>query len=187
LTTANLHHLLGFWISIPLAVVSLTGIYLGFPQQGREALASIAPMSPPQRGFAAAPMRSSALTPDAALAVALAAQPGSRPASINLPSGGPSATWRIQLRTENEPVTVLVDDRNSRAQVVRPLPGDRIAQWIRWIHDGSRGGTLWRTIVFLCGVFPPIFAVTGAIMWLKRRAGRKAMDSIRGVAPQAAE
>ena len=29
----NLHHLLGFWISIPLAVVSVTGIYLGFPQR----------------------------------------------------------------------------------------------------------------------------------------------------------
>ena len=31
-TSTNLHHTLGFWISIPLAVVSLTGIYLSFPQ-----------------------------------------------------------------------------------------------------------------------------------------------------------
>ena len=52
----NLHHLFGFWISIPLAVVSATGIYLGFPQQGREMIASVAPMAPPQRGGFAAPL-----------------------------------------------------------------------------------------------------------------------------------
>src|SRR3954471_7175568 len=46
----NLHHLFGFWISIPLAVVSATGIYLGFPQQAREMMASVAPISQPQRG-----------------------------------------------------------------------------------------------------------------------------------------
>ena len=43
----NLHHLLGFWISIPLAIVSLTGIYLSFPQTARSLMSSIAPMQPP--------------------------------------------------------------------------------------------------------------------------------------------
>ena len=52
----NLHHLFGFWISIPLAVVSVTGIYLGFPQQGRELLSSVAPMTPQQRGGFDAPL-----------------------------------------------------------------------------------------------------------------------------------
>src|ERR1700754_4311126 len=52
----NLHHLFGFWISVPLAVVSATGIYLGFPQQGRDLLSSVAPMTPPQRGGFAAPL-----------------------------------------------------------------------------------------------------------------------------------
>src|SRR4029079_11881058 len=45
-TTTNLHHLFGFWISIPLAVVAATGIYLGFPQNARLMMSSIAPMTP---------------------------------------------------------------------------------------------------------------------------------------------
>ena len=31
----NLHHLIGFWICLPLAVLSLTGIYISFPQTSR--------------------------------------------------------------------------------------------------------------------------------------------------------
>jgi hypothetical protein len=31
-------------------------------------------------------------------------------------------------------------------------------------------------IVFLTGVFPPIFAVTGIIMWLRKRAAHKALE-----------
>jgi len=49
-TSFNLHHLFGFWIAIPLAVVSATGVYLGFPQQARELLGSVAPMTAQQRG-----------------------------------------------------------------------------------------------------------------------------------------
>jgi uncharacterized iron-regulated membrane protein len=32
-------------------------------------------------------------------------------------------------------------------------------------------------IVFLTGVFPTIFAVTGIIMWLRKRADRKALNA----------
>ncbi len=49
--TINLHHLIGFWISIPLAVVSFTGIYLAFPQTARNAMSTVAPMGPPRGGF----------------------------------------------------------------------------------------------------------------------------------------
>lgn len=34
-TLFNLHHVVGFWVCIPLAVLSLTGVYLSFPQTGR--------------------------------------------------------------------------------------------------------------------------------------------------------
>ena len=45
-TSTNLHHTLGFWISIPLAIVSLTGIHPSFPQTARSLMSSIAPMQP---------------------------------------------------------------------------------------------------------------------------------------------
>ena len=37
-------------------------------------------------------------------------------------------------------------------------------------------------IVFLTGIFPTIFAVTGVIMWLRKRADRRALEGKRGAA-----
>jgi len=86
-------------------------------------------------------------------------------------------SWRVQLRhpESNHIATVIVNDRDGTARSLPdPLAGDRAAQWIRFIHDGGRGGPVWQTVVFLTGVFPPIFAVTGIVMWLRRRRGRAA-------------
>lgn len=196
-TSSNLHHALGFWISIPLVIVSLTGIYLSFPQTARSLMSSVAPMQPPpQRTFGAAILEKPNLTADVALRLAQTAEPAARPASLFLPTvqgrprgksrdgreGGKRAaappSWRVQLRNAEQLVTVTVDDRGG---VVRrlpdPLAGNRAAQWIRWIHDGSRGGEAWRFIVFLTGVFPVIFAVTGWLMWWRGRRARRRIAS----------
>ena len=181
----NLHHTIGFWISIPLAVVSLTGVYLGFPQQGRDLLSAVAPMS--QRaggGFNQQMARQTNLTIDAAAAAAIAAEPGRTPAAIFFPPQQTPA-WRIQMRARDSDdlSTVMIDDRNGAANTVTPLSGDRIAQWMRWIHEGSNAGMLWRAIVFVCGVVPAIFAVTGALIWLRSRARRKAARGVKASAP----
>jgi uncharacterized iron-regulated membrane protein len=75
---------------------------------------------------------------------------------------------------DHNPITVTVDDQGGAARrLPDPLAGNRAAQWIRWIHDGSRGSEVWRFIVFLTGVFPAIFAVTGLMMWLRARRNRR--------------
>jgi uncharacterized iron-regulated membrane protein len=68
--------------------------------------------------------------------------------------------------------TVLVDDHSGALSQVKPQSGDTIAQWIRWIHEGSHSGVLWQLLVFLCGVLPTVFAVTGTMIWLRRRKTR---------------
>jgi len=194
-TIGNLHYLLGFWIALPLALVSLTGIYLSFPQTARSAMSAIAPMNP-QAGrpiFAAQLAPETQLTADAALAAARGAKPGFRPSALflaTLPpereqrgeraerSERPAASWRVQLRhpESNDIATVIVNDRDGTARSLPdPLAGDRASQWIRFIHDGGRGGIGWQTVVFLTGVFPPVFAVTGIVMWLRRRRSRAAV------------
>jgi uncharacterized iron-regulated membrane protein len=174
---SNLHHLLGVWISLPLAIVSLTGIYLGFPAQGRAMLSSFAAMTPQQRGGFAAPLlRQTRLSGEQALDAAFTAVPGGRPAAMFLPTQQ-SQAWRVQLRQGEGDVrvTVMVDDRSGAATASEPRGGDRIAAWIRWIHEGSRGGAVWQVVVFLCGIFPLVFAVTGTLIWLQRRARRAAI------------
>jgi uncharacterized iron-regulated membrane protein len=210
--STNLHHVFGFWISVPLAIVSLTGIYLSFPQTARSVMSSIAPMQPPPtRTFAQAIVAKPNLTPDESLRLAQTAEPAARPTALFLPTeanrrpvsegreggkkdGGkareaakgrdaPSPSWRVQLRSGEDLITVAVEDASS---VVRrlpdPLAGNRAAQWIRWIHDGSRGGPVWQFIVFLTGVFPVVFAVTGVMMWLRGRRARRQLANgpVRG-------
>jgi uncharacterized iron-regulated membrane protein len=223
-TINNLHFLFGFWISIPLAAVSLTGIYLGFPQSARDVMSSIAPMTPQgQRPGFGALARDARLTPDAALAAAVASQPGARPAVIFLPIARAStgerdrargaeqgraegertqgaretsesrAVWRVQLRQgeSGEITTVMVDDRSGTVdRLPAPLAGDRAAQWIRWIHEGSHSGPIWQFVVFLTGVLPLVFAVTGVIMWWRGRRQRERLAAGRATGPgelQAAE
>jgi uncharacterized iron-regulated membrane protein len=198
--------------------VSLTGIYLSFPQTARSAMSAIAPMNP-QAGrpiFAAQLARETQLTPDAALDAARNAKPGWRPSALFLAtlqserseraeqrserpeqrgerterSERPAPTWRVQLRdpASNDITNVIVNDRDGTARSLPdPLAGDRAAQWIRALHEGSRGGSLWQIAVFLTGVFPPIFAVTGIVMWLRRRSRAAAARRSAPEALQAAE
>jgi uncharacterized iron-regulated membrane protein len=177
----NLHHLFGFWISLPLALVSFTGIYLAFPLQARTAMSAIAPMTAqaPRPGFGPV-ARQTALTPERALAAASAIVPQGRPAALFLPSaprdtaGNPSLTWRIQLRLpNNNTTTVVVADATGIATLVsEPLSGDRAAQWMRWLHEGSHSGVIWRVVVLLTGIFPAVLGITGILMWLRRRRNR---------------
>ena len=75
----------------------------------------------------------------------------------------------------------MVDDQNRAVRrLPDPLAGNRAAQWIRWIHDGSRGGPVWRFIVFLTGVFPVVFAFTGLLMWWRGRRARKRVADAAG-------
>lgn len=184
--TFNLHNMLGFWISIPLAAVSLTGVYLSFPQTAREMMSSVATMSPNARGgFGGEVAKQTTLTADRALEIARQAEPNANPLTLFLPvqgrgEGARSAAWRVQLSRvdSKDTVTVMVDDRSGRAaSTIVPQSGDKAASWIRWIHEGSHSGPVWMAIVFLTGVFPTIFAITGVIMWLRKRAGRKAVKS----------
>jgi len=193
----NLHHVLGFWISIPLAIVSLTGIYISFPQTSRTLVSNVAPVSAPgQRASLNGPLaRDAALTPDRALELALAAEPGSLPAAVFLPvstgggrrSDGAATTpiWRVQVRHADlpQPVTLLINDRDSSVQrPPEPLAGDRVAQWMRWIHDGQRGGIVWQIFVFLTGILPLVFGITGVVMWWHGHQRRKARMTAAAVA-----
>jgi uncharacterized iron-regulated membrane protein len=145
--TFNLHHLLGFWIAIPLAVVSFTGIYLSFPQTARTVMSSVAAMNPQGgRGGFGEVARQITLTPDAALELALKAEPGAQPKALFLPTQPRgergAASWRIQMArfASGDIVTVVVDDRSGKATVTAPQSGDRAASWMRWIHEAATAG-----------------------------------------------
>lgn len=178
--TFNLHHLIGFWISIPLAVVSFTGIYLAFPQTARNAMSTVAPMGPPRGGFGGQIAQHTALAADRAVDIARKSAPNAEPTALFLPvqqRGEANLNWRVEMRGRDDAFTVTVDDQSGQAKVIAPQSGDRAAAWIRWIHEGSHSGPLWAAVVFLTGIFPTVFAVTGIMMWLRKRSDRRARNA----------
>jgi uncharacterized iron-regulated membrane protein len=66
--------------------------------------------------------------------------------------------------------TMMLDERSGALTPVPQLSGDRAAQLIRGLHDGSRGGALWQVLVFVCGVLPTVFVITGVMIWLRSRS-----------------
>jgi uncharacterized iron-regulated membrane protein len=141
-------------------------------------MSSIAPMTPQgQRGFGQVAQHT-ALTADQALAAALKVEPNGKPVALFLPvqQRERPLAWRTQISRagSGDIVTLMTDDQSGQTSpAVVPLSGDRAAAWIRWIHEGSRGGPVWAVLVTLTGIFPTIFAVTGIIMWLRKRSDRK--------------
>ena len=125
------------WAGVGMLILSLTGIWLWWPRGGnflrglrwqrsslftichfrqtaREAMSSIAPMTPQgQRGFGQIAQRT-ALTADQALAAALKAEPNGKPVALFLPvqQRERPLTWRTQISRagSGDIVTVTTDD-----------------------------------------------------------------------------
>ena len=174
----NLHHLVGFWICVPLAVLSLTGVYISFPQTSREVFGL--PAQPPRDASRFAPPIMPQLTITQAIAAAQASAPGSV-AELSVPIQGKEPVWRVGLKAPGaeRPETVQVVDATGQVKAERvgqggnPVPEDDISPLMRKIHDGGGMGPVWQTIIFLGGIAPAVLSVTGSIVWLRRRARRQ--------------
>jgi uncharacterized iron-regulated membrane protein len=168
---SNLHHMAGFWICIPLAVLSLSGAYIAFPQAMR-ALFAAGPAAGAQRPGFSPSLPAPEMNADQALAAALRADDalaGARLVSITLPTAGGKPAWRVQLKpVQGAAMTVRVDDASGRTRV-QAEGGDSVARFMRRLHDGSAYGPVWRIVIALAGAAPTLLGVTGIAVWLGRR------------------
>jgi uncharacterized iron-regulated membrane protein len=184
---SNLHHMAGFWICLPLAVLSLSGAWIAFPQAMH---ALTAPLQPAPAGGARTrggdrpgfvpPDPAPKMRADDALAAALKAAggaPGARLAQLTLPTAGDKPAWRIQLKGAGPaPVSVRVADATGKARVQDGGQaadgsggGDPFARFMRRLHDGSGYGLAWQVIISVAGLAPAVLGVTGVLIWAKRR------------------
>lgn len=172
---ANLHHQLGFWVLIPLAMLSATGVWISFPQtfSGFEASAPKAgapkqagPPRPPQ------PLEQTALTADAAVAAARAQAGDAQLVVVNWPTNE-RADWTIGFEREGGG-TADYRVADAGAQVTPPGPPqpETIARVMRRWHDGQGMGFIWQLVIFLGGIIPAILSVTGILMWWRTRKWR---------------
>jgi uncharacterized iron-regulated membrane protein len=179
---SNLHHMVGFWTCVPLAVLSFTGAAIAFPEavrtiQGRPAAASRQP------NVQARPLAETGTSMSAAVAAAIDAAGGSaRLQQLVLPTEGDRPAWRAQLRADHGPVQVRVDDRAGKARVQDGPPpgpggGDPVMRAFRQLHDGDGTSPPWIAIIVLTGLSPAILGVTGTVFWLLGRRRRVAIPA----------
>ena len=189
-TFNNLHHMFGFWVLVPLLVVSLTGVYISFPETARKLFgveSQNGSRGGPRPG-AAAPLAEPGLPIDMAVAAAMAEAPGGRLAAITLPTEGRRPAWRIQFAAEGEGpgATVQVADEDGSIRKGRggagPGRADLLSRSMRTIHDAQDTPWIWQLLVFLTGVAPALLGVTGTVMWLRRRARRAHLNRLRNSA-----
>lgn len=180
----NLHHMLGFWICLPLAVLSLTGVIISFPQSA-ERLVGGKPAAPQaggqaQRSRNAPPLAYPVTAPAQAVAAARAARPDAQLTTVSWPQMGPRPAWRIEFKGKGPAAApVSVDDRSGEVKKSRGGPAaggppqrSPFAMWSRKIHDGTDLGLFWQAVIFVGGVAPTVLSLSGLVMWLRRRRRR---------------
>jgi uncharacterized iron-regulated membrane protein len=166
----NLHHQIGIWIAVPLAILSFTGAYISFPKF----------FGAIERGFASAPGRdappnrrappsaSVASSPDAIIAAARSDGAG-QIVLLRWPVEG-SVDWKVTVKSGGRTSEYAVSDID---RSVAPSPAQAgFARVMRQLHDGHDYNALWQTIIFLGGLAPAALGVTGVIMWLRARSRR---------------
>jgi uncharacterized iron-regulated membrane protein len=173
-TNANIHHLVGFWILLPLAMLSFTGAWIVF-----------APSAP--RPPAAQTLAQTRLTPDAALAAAQPLAGNARLTGITWPTD--RDPWKLAYERVGE---VTVSDATGAATAPQRAARPQRPLMRRW-HDGTGMGPVWQIIIFIGGIIPAILAVTGLVMWWRSRGWKQALAKKRreralgATAPQPAE
>ncbi|HEU5048241.1 MAG TPA: PepSY-associated TM helix domain-containing protein [Rickettsiales bacterium] len=182
----DLHGAAGIWSVLMLITVSFSGVYLAFPKTMDAMIGSVAVL----RDFKAPPAQKlepledqEPMNVDEVAALAIQSVPESRLVSINLP-GRLNQPYRVGLlkagaRAGEPVITVFIDPWQKRVMEIRNPQEYTIAEqfvvWQHAIHTSEGFGVLWRTLVFLTGFMPLLFAITGVSMWLikgRRKAGR---------------
>ena len=190
LLSSNLHHLAGFWISIPLAVLAFTGAWISFPQTFRGVVEAVSG-APPARergggpggggqGGPARPLVPTQLTADQAVAAVRGMAPAAELVSVTWPTEK-KAQWSVRLQPEGlMALTYTVDDRSGRAKAEKaPDAAAKTARLMRVVHDGTDMGIVWQMVIFVGGLAPALLGITGVLMWLRNRGGRKARNAWR--------
>ena len=177
--TPNLHHLAGFWIAIPLAMLSFTGAWISFPAF----FGAISGQSQPPggadraRALRARPLAETATSPDEALAAARPLAPGAI-VSIAWPTDQ-APEWKIGFAQQGGPAEVKVADSSGAITPPKPAQPETLARTMRRWHDGTGMGPIWQIIIFLGGIAPALLAITGVVMWLRSRGWRSRLRKRR--------
>lgn len=194
----NFHHFVGFWISIPLAILAATGIYISFPQSARSFTQVVTHSEAPQQqerrggreggpGRGGAPLDHTTLSIDDVEHIArAAAAPNGELVTLTLPSrprGDDAPRWRADVREDGKTVQYTISDEPG-AEARQSRGGgnqDPAALLMRRVHDGRDQPIWWRVIIAVTGLMPLLLGLTGLLWWLWRNRAKRRGEEIETV------
>ena len=183
-TNANLHYMTGFWVLIPLAMLSFTGAWISFPKVFGQFESRPAPSGAPrEQAMRARPLAETSLTVDRAVAAAQPFATGAL-ASVGWPTDQ-KAEWRISFERKGGPAVVTVADSSAQAKPPSPPRPETLARTMRRWHDGTGMGLGWQIVIFVGGIVPALLTVTGVIIWWRARKPRSRSQAYRRAAKAA--
>jgi len=185
----DLHHAAGIWGLLLFLILSVSGIYLAFPQtvssvtrvafpRGATEVAALPPGFPENWPSGA----------DAAIKVAEAAVPDAEAVGVKLPRP-PDNLLMVQMETKGlapsiPPITVTFDTRNKEIHIDDPRhypASDRALNVLYALHFSLGTGPLWTFLVFLSGLLPLFLAITGVTIWWKKRQARRRIAALSSI------
>ena len=169
----DMHRAVGIITLVFFLVVTISGTFIIFPVPIERAIALVlpAPATLGDNRIPLAPRGTRPMNVDAAVALAQQHAEG-RVSSIVFAGHGGQA---MQITLAPSRTVVAIDPYLQRVVYVRDpsidAAGDRLIAVLRPLHEGEIYGWPWRTALFLTGILPPFFAITGiALFVIKRRA-----------------
>jgi uncharacterized iron-regulated membrane protein len=195
----ELHGAAGIWGLAVFLIVSFAGVYLAFPETVRGAVDLILPardLRATANALKVVPIAGEKpIGIDEAITLAQSQFLGAAP-SFAFPPTRPDQPYRIGLLRPNQDrrapaITVFVDPWTRRTiEALDPRQfslGERILAWQHSVHAGQGFGWVWKILVFLCGLLPLLFALTGITMWWLKRDQRKSLGAAPDLIPNEVE
>ena len=175
----DFHISLGFYASLFLFIMALTGVGMSFDWVG-EGINKLthSPLKRPEPPTSAAPAAGTTpLAADAVLALARQQAPDAETYTVQLPKE-PTGSIRVAVLrpgaiTENATDEVYLDQFSGQvigrqAYAQRPV-GQRIRGLFKPVHTGAIFGWPTKLLALVIGLLGATFPITGTIMWLNRR------------------
>jgi uncharacterized iron-regulated membrane protein len=168
----ELHAATGIWIFLIFMAVSFSGVVIAWPQTMGLNSGALAPRQVPR--VEVLPVKRLGATE--AVIAATAVAPDLKLRSITIPRRPDQPLMVNYLSHGAVNATMLFDPYGNKIIATRDN-SEHFLAWMRPVHDGTLNG-VWRFLVFLSGLVPSLFIVTGLIMWWKKRQRRVPMTAM---------
>jgi len=159
-------------------ILTVSGVAIAFPVTANAAMRvlsgyDVTAFHPPARGSGdnGLPPAENVAPINSDGASALLCAPYPHPCCDDFPAEHARQPFRINLIPDGaapdaQAITVLVDSNRAQILGVRDPwqrgTGSQVINWQRPLHTGRGTHALYRAAIFLVGLLPPLFAVTGA-------------------------